>query len=537
MAFTKSEINHSQFYRYETYGRAAQKQKEGTEKKGTKKGGKTMYDIVGEADRQEGYTEHLENPEEPVLLYGVPYSEAVKAAEEWCEQNKEIRHDKKKKKRFNELTGEEEEYIEIVERKIALKKTAQCCIAGVISAPPDMTEEDWKNYRDDSVEFLKKKFGNRLKTVVEHTDENYNTENFKDVLHLHLHFFVVPEINEKIEDIHPGLKAKREADFLWGDREASAKATKEERSLSRRTGDKAYRNAMREEQDEFYDAVSYKYNLNRKGKKRCEHFKRDEYLEWSKDRNENARAKAQLQEQEMLQSIIAEQQEEKEADLVQRESKVADAEKNNFEKSIELSLKEEDLNNAKEDFENEVEETSKYYKTQQNAIDDFNNEYHKKINELNKKSEIIDEWKEAYNLIQDIENNPDTWIDKEVEKARKNRPDTKTFFERIKKGIKGFIAKTKELYDEKIRKLKNQLFGYNYTNEKGENVHSFGANEITGMFINEANADTFRQIADDIEKEGVNNYKELHNRKPKILEKHFEYAREIQRELERSRGR
>ena len=215
----------------------------------------------------------------------------MKLAEKWCEESKEIRHDKKKVKKINEQTGEEEEVIETVERKIALKKTAQCCIAGIVSAPPDMTEEDWNNFKNDSIEYLKQKYGDRLKTVVEHLDENYQTENFKDVLHHHIHYFVVPEIGEKIEDIHPGLKAKYEADYLRGNREASAKATKEEKKLSRKTGDKAYRDAMRKEQDDFYDAVSYNYNLNRKGKKRCNRLTRPEFLIMNEERNAEARRK------------------------------------------------------------------------------------------------------------------------------------------------------------------------------------------------------------------------------------------------------
>ena len=308
-------MNHSQFYRYETYGRAAQKPKEGQK---SAKGGKTMYDIIGEATRQEGYTEHLENPEEPVLLYGIPYSEAVKLAEKWCEESKEIRHDKKKVKKINEQTGEEEEVIETVERKTALKKTAQCCIAGIVSAPPDMTEDDWNKFKNDSIEYLKQKYGDRLKTVVEHLDENYQTENFKDVLHHHIHYFVVPEIGEKIEDIHPGLKAKYEADYLRGNREASDKATKEEKKLSRKTGDKAYRDAMRKEQDDFYDAVSYNYNLNRKGKKRCNRLTRPEFLIYNEERNAEARRKNAF---EAEKKIVA--QEKKDAkEILEREASV-----------------------------------------------------------------------------------------------------------------------------------------------------------------------------------------------------------------------
>ena len=60
-------------------------------------------------------------------------------------------------------------------------------------------------------------------------------------------------------------------------------------------------------------------------------------------------------------------------------------------------------------------------------------------------------------------------------------------------------------------------------------MHNFGSAEIQKMFVTEADAKTFRQIADDMDAEGVSNYAELHQRKPRYLERHFEYAREIAR--------
>jgi hypothetical protein len=55
------------------------------------------------------------------------------------------------------------------------------------------------------------------------------------------------------------------------------------------------------------------------------------------------------------------------------------------------------------------------------------------------------------------------------------------------------------------------------------------------MFITEANSKTFRQIADDMDAEGVNNYTELYQKKPNILQRHFEYARKRLREITRHR--
>ena len=157
-------------------------------------------------------------------------------------------------------------------------------------------------------------------------------------------------------------------------------------------------------------------------------------------------------------------------------------------------------------------------------------EYRKEYRE---KSSAINEWDEAFKFIKEAE--PDTWIDNEFDKTFKKKQDTQTLIQRIKQGVKGFIAKIKYMYDEKIKNYEKKLNGFDFKDEKGNYKHSFGSSEIQTMFISEANAKTFRQIADDMDAEGVNNYSELHNKKPKYLERHFEYAREKTRENERLR--
>ena len=102
--------------------------------------------------------------------------------------------------------------------------------------------------------------------------------------------------------------------------------------------------------------------------------------------------------------------------------------------------------------------------------------------------------------------------------------------QKLKQGIKGIIAKVKKLYDKKIGNYEKQLNGFDYTDKNGNSLHNFGSAEVQQMFLVETNADTFRKIADDIENEGVNNYSELYKKNPKILERHFEYAREIARQ-------
>ena len=157
-------------------------------------------------------------------------------------------------------------------------------------------------------------------------------------------------------------------------------------------------------------------------------------------------------------------------------------------------------------------------------------EYRKEYRE---KSTKINEWEEASKVIESglDDKSTDAWVLEQFDNCFKKKTFTlNDLFKTIKTGIKGAIAKVTKLDDAKIRNYEKQLNGYDFTDEKGNSIHNFGTAEIQTMFVSEANAKTFRQIADDMDAEGVNNYAELHKRKPKYLESYFEYARERTRE-------
>ena len=227
----------------------------------------------------------------------------------------------------------------------------------------------------------------------------------------------------------------------------------------------------------------------------------------------------------------------KEKEIEKREADISLAEKNNKEKEFFLKSKEEtlkenqnDLNNAIQNFNEKYKSADEHFKQQQKNFEKTENfiiEYRKEFRE---KSTLINEWDEAFKIMKEAE--PDTWIDNEFEKTFQNKQDSKTLIQRIKQGVKGFLAKIKHMYDKKIKNYEKQLNGFDFTDEKGNPMHNFGSAEIQTMFISEASSKTFRQIADDMDAEGVNNYAELHKRKPKYLEKYFNYARERTRENE-----
>ena len=80
-----------------------------------------------------------------------------------------------------------------------LRKDAHCLLAGVISLPRS-NEEDWPKFKAEALEWLKKKYGENLRCVIEHQDES----------HPHIHFYAVAKNGQSFDDLHEGVDRKRE---------------------------------------------------------------------------------------------------------------------------------------------------------------------------------------------------------------------------------------------------------------------------------------------------------------------------------------
>lgn len=204
-----------QFAHVNTYSRSAAK---------GSGSGWSAQDIADEAERKPSACHHVEEPQAPTLLYGVMPSTAVKRAEAWAKQAKDR-----------------------IGRK--LRADGLCIVAGVVSVPEGFSE--WNDYKKSAIEYLKEKHGERLLSVVEHTDEEFP----------HFHFYVVPKDGETMEDIHEGLKARNE-------KREEKKITSEQNI--------AYQEAMTQFQDLFYKNVAERFGLLRDGPKR-ERLSRAEY--------------------------------------------------------------------------------------------------------------------------------------------------------------------------------------------------------------------------------------------------------------------
>lgn len=202
-----------QFIHVEAYARTSST----ANKKGERK--RTAAEIVQEAERVPGhYERHVEQPLRPNLLHGTTPSGALAEAEEAAEATRDAAGRK-------------------------LRKDAPVLLAGVVSCDASNADR-WESIKADSLAYLKQKWGDRLRSVVEHLDE----------AHPHMHFYVVPKAGERALDLHPGHAAKKAA----GDRKSTKSGAL----------NAAYCEAMEGFQREYHEAVGVWHGLARIGPQR-----------------------------------------------------------------------------------------------------------------------------------------------------------------------------------------------------------------------------------------------------------------------------
>ena len=208
-----------QFVHVESYSRSTPKRAATVNKKtgkaSAKSGGHCVKYIVDEAIREASSIPHIDSPLPPTYVFGEPLETLEAACDAWANSVRDARGH-------------------------ATRKDALCLAAGIVSAPKDITPEAWSAFQADSVKWLQAKYGAALRTVIAHHDES----------HPHLHFYVVPELGQRFETVHQGRAAS-----------ALVKAQGGVKGLQ----NQAYKQAMREYQDEFYDAVGIEHGFTRIG--------------------------------------------------------------------------------------------------------------------------------------------------------------------------------------------------------------------------------------------------------------------------------
>lgn len=172
--------------------------------------------IVDEATRKPGcFDKAITNPLPPVHVYGQPIEQLLETLDEWAAGTKDT-------------------------RGRAARKDAVCLLAGVFSAEAGTPPEQWQQIKDEAIKWAQDKYGERLKTVLEHLDEP----------NPHCHFYVVPLPGESFDVVHEGRAAVKAFVEAGGEKKKS---------------NAVYRDTMRLFQDEYYDAVGAPCGMTRIG--------------------------------------------------------------------------------------------------------------------------------------------------------------------------------------------------------------------------------------------------------------------------------
>ena len=171
--------------------------------------------IIDEAKREQNSCYHIDNPQAPIVLLG-DLDKVQEEAIQWAEEATDAQGRK-------------------------LRKDAHCLLAGVISLPRS-EESQWEQFKEKSIKWLKEKYSDNLRCVIEHQDE----------AHPHLHFYCVAKKGQSFDDLHEGKRAQKEL------KKKNPQATKQEQNL-------AFAEAMRATQDDFSNRVGQRFGLARLG--------------------------------------------------------------------------------------------------------------------------------------------------------------------------------------------------------------------------------------------------------------------------------
>lgn len=216
-----------QFIHLESYARKADA-----------KGRSTDF-IFAEASRKPEASVHVSNPLPPVVVFGVG-----------IEDVKQMHDDAAAAATIAVKGG----HI----RKVAKdKKTLHTVIASYPATMDEIRADPTKQkqameWEKGTIGWLRSQYGDDLKSVIRHEDEEY----------FHIHAYVVPldEPGMSALKFHPGTAAKRAV-------MDSGKEDEDKKALSKRA-DAAYKQAMRQWQDNYHEAVAAPCGLTRLGPQR-----------------------------------------------------------------------------------------------------------------------------------------------------------------------------------------------------------------------------------------------------------------------------
>lgn len=381
----------------------------------------TVNGVLSEMKREEGFTSHLETIAAPEVLYG-----SIDALERSIE-----RYEAEFK--TTDKNGKEKK----------LRKDACILLAGVVSLDR-ADEEIWEEYKKSSIEYLKNKYGENLKCVVEHTDET----------NPHFHFYVVGNKDQDLNLLHDGKLAV-------------SKLAKEDKKKLHQT---AYTEAMIKFQDDFYVQVSNKFGLSRTGEEPRERYKsRPDYLRFKKRQETALNILANLEE--------FEEKELKKAKQAGFNVGIKNFDETNFFRKLDwrvkrikkekdneikkLSDENDNLNIDKSNLQHELDmskiELSDAY-SQRNEASRKNSVYIDKVNALKKENKLLLPYKDQFDLKLKQEKEPLQAEVKELTSENTNLKNENTKLKKENLDFKEFILGVKNYYGSKFQEWYEEVF-------------------------------------------------------------------------------
>ena len=381
----------------------------------------TVNGVLSEMKREEGFTSHLETIAAPEVLYG-----SIDALERSIE-----RYEAEFK--TTDKNGKEKK----------LRKDACILLAGVVSLDR-ADEEIWDEYKTKAIEYLKNKYGENLKCVVEHTDET----------NPHFHFYVVGNKDQDLNLLHDGKLAV-------------SKLAKEDKKKLHQT---AYTEAMIKFQDDFYVQVSNKFGLSRTGEEPRERYKsRPDYLRFKKRQETALNILANLEE--------FEEKELKKAKQAGFNVGIKNFDETNFFRKLDwrvkrikkekdneikkLSDENDNLNIDKSNLQHELDmskiELSDAY-SQRNEASRKNSVYIDKVNALKKENKLLLPYKDQFDLKLKQEKEPLQAEVKELTSENTNLKNENTKLKKENLDFKEFILSVKNYYGSKFQEWYEEVF-------------------------------------------------------------------------------
>ena len=381
----------------------------------------TVNGVLSEMKREEGFTSHLETIAAPEVLYG-----SIDALERSIE-----RYEAEFK--TTDKNGKEKK----------LRKDACILLAGVVSLDR-ADEEIWDEYKTKAIEYLKNKYGENLKCVVEHTDET----------NPHFHFYVVGNKDQDLNLLHDGKLAV-------------SKLAKEDKKKLHQT---AYTEAMIKFQDDFYVQVSNKFGLSRTGEEPRERYKsRPDYLRFKKRQETALNILANLEE--------FEEKELKKAKQAGFNVGIKNFDETNFFRKLDwrvkrikkekdneikkLSDENDNLNIDKSNLQHELDmskiELSDAY-SQRNEASRKHSVYIDKVNALKKENKLLLPYKDQFDLKLKQEKEPLQAEVKELTSENTNLKNENTKLKKENLDFKEFILGVKNYYGSKFQEWYEEVF-------------------------------------------------------------------------------